>query len=948
VRNSPAANALNGVTYYQGLYVAVGGQGTVLTSTNGVDWRIGPGVGGASPLYCAAYGLSGYPYLVGGAGGGFISPDGTSWTNVFSSGSAQLLGAANSSFYWHEYLAVGWDSAISRGSIFASSWNIFDWSATATPTTNVLFAVASTASPSGSALPVLFVAVGDRGTIVSSDGTNWTVRSSGTTNSLRAVVYHQGRMFAGGDHGVVLKSADGISWSAVAPVSFDIRGLASSGNVVVAVGNDLNSGRLQVSADGLSWPGNALQLSNTLNSIAYGQDSFVAVGDNGLVLQSSYAPSSEENAWTKPTSGYWEEAYWSSGHFPSTNDPRVAFKNPGWKALAIGANTTANFSNSLVMKSLTIGAPDGSSNTLLLNYAGTNVPLTVRWYLTIETNASLLSYYSAVEAGVLEVNSSARFAEGSRLKADSIHNYATLSLSDSFTSARIAFVHPKSAIEQRGGSSQFDSINMEANSLFSVVDSGLQANYLQVQNPFFSYPSRGKATFIFDGGNMFVTNGLVLGTPLWDVVGDFLYRRGNLVCSNYMIWNGTFEQSGGTNTIATLALPPAQSYDSSFHADATYRLSAGTLLTGNLSLGLFFMPGSHFVVINPGRYVQSGGIHTNTVLFLNGFLFNPPPGGDQFSVSAGVVSLSGGLLVSSNEIVQGWFNHTGGTNQVQLLSVYGGGSYSLATGTLAAAQTWIYGYQARYNPWSPSCEPATIFVQQSGVHSVANSLIIENFAVYELDTGTVAARDIFVGPASQLFCRSGSVSNWGTFTLEGGSFVLGNQSHSLGQLQIRAVTNYYGSCATGAVSLDLSGPRGTVLRFRDSSSAAWSGPGIQLLGWRPGDARHGSHHIFFGANAQGLTPTQLSKITFVNPSGWPPGNYPARILSTGEVVPAVPPSLVVSRTGGALVLSWPDDSQLLTATNILGPYSAIAGATSPFTNLLADRQRYFRLSLPAQ
>jgi hypothetical protein len=244
---------------------------------------------------------------------------------------------------------------------------MFDWSATATATTNALFAVASSVSESGTSLPALFVAVGDNGTILTSEGTNWTVRSSGTALALRAVVYHQGRMLAGGDQGVVLTSADGISWSAVAPASFDIRGLASSGNAVVAVGKYLGSGRIQVSTKGLSWPGTALAVSDPLNSVAYGKDYFVAVGDGGLLLQSSYAPNSQENAWTKPTSGYWEEANWSSGHLPSTNDAMVVFNNPGWKALAIGQNTTANFSNSLTVSNFVVEAPTNSFNQLLLN-----------------------------------------------------------------------------------------------------------------------------------------------------------------------------------------------------------------------------------------------------------------------------------------------------------------------------------------------------------------------------------------------------------------------------------------------------------------------------------------------------------------------------------------------------------------------------------------------------
>ena len=83
----------------------------------------------------------------------------------------------------------------------------------------------------------------------------------------------------------------------------------------------------------------------------------------------------------------------------------------------------------------------------------------------------------------------------------------------------------------------------------------------------------------------------------------------------------------------------------------------------------------------------------------------------------------------------------------------------------------------------------------------------------------------------------------------------------------------------------------------------------------------------------------------MNPLGWPRGNYPARILSTGEIVPAVPPSLVVSRNASALILSWPGDYQLLSATNVLGPYLAITSASSPFTNPFTGPERYFRLSL---
>src|SRR5258706_4826154 len=104
---------------------------------------------------------------------------------------------------------------------------------------------------------------------------------------------------------------------------------------------------------------------------------------SGLVVLSLFgavravAQTGPTNQWTKPTSGYWEESYWSLGGLPLAQDT-VAFRNPNWKALAIGANTTANYPGSLSVNNLLIQAPTYSFNQLLLNWAGLAVPLAVR------------------------------------------------------------------------------------------------------------------------------------------------------------------------------------------------------------------------------------------------------------------------------------------------------------------------------------------------------------------------------------------------------------------------------------------------------------------------------------------------------------------------------------------------------------------------------------------
>jgi hypothetical protein len=77
--------------------------------------------------------------------------------------------------------------------------------------------------------------------------------------------------------------------------------------------------------------------------------------------------------------------------------------------------------------------------------------------------------------------------------------------------------------------------------------------------------------------------------------------------------------------------------------------------------------------------------------------------------------------------------------------------------------------------------------------------------------------------------------------------------------------------------------------------------------------------------------------------GVPPGNYPAKLLSTGELVPAGIPTLQSARYGAALVLSWPSGYQLLSATNVTRPYTPVPGASNHWTNWFTKSQEFFRL-----
>lgn len=102
---------------------------------------------------------------------------------------------------------------------------------------------------------------------------------------------------------------------------------------------------------------------------------------------------SQTNSWTNSVSGNWQDAFWSLG-LPATNQD-VSLTNAGWKALAINPATVQDFSGTLTLNSLTISSPTTSFNTLLMNFAGTSMPLSVR-AMAVASNSAVTMFSSAL------------------------------------------------------------------------------------------------------------------------------------------------------------------------------------------------------------------------------------------------------------------------------------------------------------------------------------------------------------------------------------------------------------------------------------------------------------------------------------------------------------------------------------------------------------------------
>ena len=113
---------------------------------------------------------------------------------------------------------------------------------------------------------------------------------------------------------------------------------------------------------------------------------------------------------------------------------------------------------------------------------------------------------------------------------------------------------------------------------------------------------------------------------------------------------------------------------------------------------------------------------------------------------------------------------------------------------------------------------------------------------------------------------------------------------------------------------------------------------LTIENWRGSESGGGASQLYFGSNAGGLTPQQLSQVRFHLSNGL----YAATILATGEVVPVVP-KLQFTRNGSNFTLNWAPGSTLQSATNARGPYLDVPGANSPWTVNMNKPTEFFRL-----
>jgi hypothetical protein len=246
---------------------------TVKTRANGFTINTGATLTGETAAVVAFTGLNLHAVgfgnsqfvAVGDNGAIFTSADGLSWSNealvtTYSGSPPSLAGVI---FAGGQWVAVG---GVSADTILTSADGL-TWVDHSKRTSNTLLSVSYGGGK--------YVAVGNSGKILySTDGKTWTAATSGVSDNLLAVAYGNGVFVAVGGTSSIITSSDGITWQAKS--FFAGQNVRFDNGLFVAI----NGTGITTSPDGVTWTARA-RPSNFVNATSFGNGIYLTVAATG-------------------------------------------------------------------------------------------------------------------------------------------------------------------------------------------------------------------------------------------------------------------------------------------------------------------------------------------------------------------------------------------------------------------------------------------------------------------------------------------------------------------------------------------------------------------------------------------------------------------------------------------------------------------------------------------
>jgi hypothetical protein len=279
-RDSDVSNRLIDVTYGNGRFVAVGTRGRIISSANGSTWRRETS---GTPDRLEGVTFAGGIFTAVGENGTILSsPNGVDWTKRNYGVTRDLDGIA---------VGNGTIAVVGKGGSIMTSTDGSNFIQRTGAILNDLHGI--------SWADDLFVAVGEPETIVTSpDAMQWTVRHLGTNSSLKAVAKGNGLWVTVGTGGAVFTSADAATWVRQESYTLnDLNSIAYGNGLFVVVGdNRPPNGTMITSPDGITWTRRNQFTGKNLRAVTFANGAFVATGNDGSILASS-----DGLAWSRPS-----------------------------------------------------------------------------------------------------------------------------------------------------------------------------------------------------------------------------------------------------------------------------------------------------------------------------------------------------------------------------------------------------------------------------------------------------------------------------------------------------------------------------------------------------------------------------------------------------------------------------------------------------------------------
>lgn len=278
----PTANSLFGVTFSNGLFVAVGANGTILSSPNGMNWTARTPSANFSQTLRAVTAGGGQFVAVGDNGSIVSSANGTNWTERLQNSGYNFVDVA---YGGGQFAAISPGPQVPNGEEGGFTVN-----------TNIILA-----SPNGAAwlqqVAPVYIAnsfpgaiahgngrflINEGGQMIESlNGVNWNRITGFATDPIGKLKFAQGNFFQGNIQSIRVSSDNGLSWADEAPFpGLGVYSMANGGGYNVAVGTGFG---VRYSTNATDWTTRIINVPEAWYDVVYGNGRFVAVGGLGAI-----------------------------------------------------------------------------------------------------------------------------------------------------------------------------------------------------------------------------------------------------------------------------------------------------------------------------------------------------------------------------------------------------------------------------------------------------------------------------------------------------------------------------------------------------------------------------------------------------------------------------------------------------------------------------------------